>query len=91
MSRLCADTASLDSKISLIQSYGEYRFECGTMESSVAPRILERLRDQRAVRGFRLKSIMSTTGTVNKDRLLLLDIVFDKIMDRVQDGAWAVR
>jgi len=57
----------------------------------VAPRILERLRDQRAVRGFRLKSIMSTTGTVNKDRLLLLDIVFDKIMDRVQDGAWAVR
>jgi len=34
---------------------------------------------------------MSTTGTVNKDRLLLLDIVFDKIMDRVQDGAWAVR
>tara|TARA_R110002051_G_scaffold34736_2_gene77143 strand:- start:2656 stop:2904 length:249 start_codon:yes stop_codon:yes gene_type:complete len=74
-----AEEMSLEEKISLIQSYGEQVRVEGSIKTSVEPRILERLRHNAYPEEYRLKSVVSYRGKVNEDRLLLLDILFDKI------------
>jgi len=79
VSWLGADPVGLAMKIAVIQNYGDRMREQGTMETSLEPRILERLRHNAYPEEYRLKSVVSYTGKVNEDRLLLLDILFEKI------------
>ena len=79
MSWLGADPVSLAMKIAIIQNYGDHMRKQGTMETSLEPRILERLRHNAYPEEYRLKSVVSYRGKVNEDRLLLLDILFEKI------------
>ncbi len=76
-----AEEMSLEEKLSLVEDYANWELECGTMATSVAPRILERLRRRSYTRGYRLNMVISsTTGKPNEDRLLLLDILVEKLV-----------
>lgn len=78
---LTSASRSLEEKISLVEDYANWELECGTMDSCVAPRILERLRRRSYTRGYRLNMVISsTTGKPNEERLLLLDIVVEKLV-----------
>ena len=80
---------SLEEKISLVEDYANWELEYrknrasagGTITTCVAPRILERLRRRSYTRGYRLNMVISTTtGKPNEDRLLLLDILVEKLV-----------
>ena len=75
-----AEEMSVYEKTLMVESYANYALECGTMKTTVAPRILERLRQNQYPEEYRLKTVVSYRGIVNEDRLLLLDILVEKLV-----------
>jgi len=83
-----AEEMSIEEKISLVEWYANWELEYrksrassgGTMAPCVAPRILERLRQNQYPEEYRLKTVVSYRGIVNEDRLLLLDILVEKLV-----------